>query len=816
MIDIRQTELKQILEAMPTFAGIFNLKGECLLANDFSYGIIPGGREELVGRHFADTSLYAHSEEARREVREGLDRAIRGEAVTCCLHPAAKDGSILTVKVALRPLRNEAGEVVFVMAGGVDLTEWKEAEQKVADAQRFTEAIFTASPLGILTYSADGQCVSANASAARLIGTSIERLQAENFREISIWEAIGFRAAAEETLASGKEKLLTAHFTTLYGKEAWLGASFARFNYGEKQHLIVVLADIAEQKKTEQELVATNERFARQEAALISLTRGAMIERQSVRDALRKIVETGAAVLQVGRAGVWKLGDGGKSATCEALYQAGEQRYSEGTVLSNLVYPAYFQAIVQDDVIAASDAMRDPRTAEFATGYFDSLGIGAVIDAPIKLHGRTVGVLSFEHTGGPRHWTADEQTFAIAVSNLVAMIFLEEERKTLESRVLRAQRMESIGTLASGVAHDLNNILSPILMSVQVLRRPLSPEKLEKIVSTIETSADRGAQVVKQVLAFGRGLSGEKHPLDVSSLIRDIAKIMQETFPKHLEIDVPTARGLWPVSADATHLHQVLLNLCVNARDAMPSGGVLRITAGNLLMDENCASMIPGTKAGPYVVIKVSDTGTGIPPGVLEHIFDPFFTTKSLGNGTGLGLSTVHGIVTDHGGVIDVSTEVGRGTTFTVYLPGLPEHEIKEVGTSASAAPRGAGELVLVVDDEPGIISAVGRALTTFGYRAICANDGAEALAHLARHLDEVAVLLTDVMMPLMDGPTLIRTARRIKPGLLVIAMTGLGEENRLADLKSLGVDPILHKPFQASALLHALHRALHPQQSSA
>ena len=390
------------------------------------------------------------------------------------------------------------------------------------------------------------------------------------------------------------------------------------------------------------------------------------------------------------------------------------------------------------------------------------------------------------------------------------------ERKKLEAQLLRAQRMESIGTLASGLAHDLNNILAPIMMSVPVLRMEMSAEARERIIATIEMSAERGAQIIRLVLAFGRGLEGERRPRKVGALIEEIMKIMGETFPKNLKIEGSIGPALWPVIADATQLHQVLLNLCVNARDAMPDGGTLRLSAANLDLDASYASMIhEATTPGPHVLIEVSDTGSGIPPEIIERIFDPFFTTKEVGKGTGLGLSTVHGIVKSHGGFIHVDTQPGKGTTFQVWLPAAPDHEAAPTDASHLTVPEGHGELVLVVDDEEAVRGAAQTVLEIHGYRVLQAADGTEALAVFAQNSASIAIVLTDLMMPLMDGMALIQALRTMQPAMPIIASTGLGGKARMAGLKAMQVEAVLSKPYRADALLRTIHEALHPAATS-
>ena len=379
-------------------------------------------------------------------------------------------------------------------------------------------------------------------------------------------------------------------------------------------------------------------------------------------------------------------------------------------------------------------------------------------------------------------------------------------QKKMEAQFLQSQRMESIGTLASGVAHDLNNILSPILMSVPILEMALAGTRFEEIVTTIGECAERGASIVRQVLTFARGVEGERIFLQMHHLLGELEKIASETFPRSITIRNLAPHTLWPVNGDATQLQQVLLNLCVNARDAMPNGGTLTIDAGNVQIDENYAAMSPESKPGPHLLVSISDTGHGIPPEIMQQIFDPFFTTKEVGKGTGLGLSTVIGIVRSHHGFLSAESQPGKGATFKVFLPAEPEAAAAPESAQEEKAPPGDGELILVVDDEPGVRSVAQAVLQGHGYRVLLAADGTEALAVFAQHSGEIAVVVTDIAMPFMDGALLIRALHRMKPDLRVIVSTGHGERAQVAELR---VSAFLSKPYGANALLRALHTTL-------
>lgn len=381
------------------------------------------------------------------------------------------------------------------------------------------------------------------------------------------------------------------------------------------------------------------------------------------------------------------------------------------------------------------------------------------------------------------------------------------QKKQLEAQFLRAQRLESIGTLAGGIAHDLNNVLAPILMSAQLLQMKISDERNQRLLKTLETNAKRGAALVKQVLSFARGVEGKRTILQVRHVLSEIQHIVKETFPKSIDFYTNIASDLWSISGDATQVHQVLINLAVNARDAMPDGGTLSIEAENIVIDENYARMHLDASVGSYIVITVADTGTGIPPEIVDKIFEPFFTTKELGKGTGLGLATVVGIIKSHGGFVNVYSQVGRGTEFKVYLPASEGTQTQH--TEELEPPTGNGELILLVDDEAAICETTKTSLETYAYKVLTATDGIEAIALYAQHKDEISVVLMDMMMPVMDGPTTIRMLQKINPEVKIIAVSGLASSDKVSVAMGAGVKAFLSKPYTAQDLLKTINGVL-------
>lgn len=381
-------------------------------------------------------------------------------------------------------------------------------------------------------------------------------------------------------------------------------------------------------------------------------------------------------------------------------------------------------------------------------------------------------------------------------------------KKKLEAQFFRAQRMESIGILAGGIAHDLNNILAPILMSIDILKATSENPEARKILETIEISAQRGADIVRQVLSFSRGMDGERIEVQLKHLLRDLEKIIKDTFPKDIRLQFSIPKDIWTVLGDPTQIHQILLNLCVNARDAMPHGGTLTVNVENCSLDAQYAAMSPKARPGRYVLLTVTDVGSGIAPEILDRIFEPFFTTKENGKGTGLGLSTAAAIIASHQGMIEVESKLGKGTTFKLYLPvsDLAAGELRQKTTQLNLPP-GKGETILLVDDEPAILTITSQTLRKFGYQVLTATDGAQAVAVYATHQNEIALVLTDMMMPIMDGAATIHSLKRMDPTIKIIAATGVNSTVHAAT--AAGVKHLLVKPYTATALLSILRTAL-------
>lgn len=721
-----------------------------------------------------------------------------------------------------------------------------------------------------------------------------------------------------------------------------LYASDAEFFDAEELRLLDELAaDIGfalENSQRETERRAGEERLARQRAALIELTSQGAIEGLDLLAALRRITETAARTLDVARVGIWRFNREHSAIECVDLFEAATQRHSAGAVLTAATHPAYFRALAEVEVLAADDAIRDPRTSELAEDYLRPLGIQSVLDVPIHTGGQLSGVLCHEHAGSLRPWTADEKTFAVAMANLVSLAVegwerrqaesalresearfreiaetIEEvfwvadpaknrvlyvspayekiwgrtcaslyesarpwleaihpddrervrlaaetqqtsggydetyrilrpdgavrwirdvafpvrnesgdvvrivgvarditERRQLEEQLRLSQKMEAIGLLAGGVAHDFNNILAAILMQAELIGMAEDvSEEVHDGLQQIRAAAERGANLTRQLLLFSRKQVMQPRDLDLNDVVTSLARMLQRIIGEdvHLQLNLHPRPLL--TRADAGMLDQLLLNLVVNARDAMPKGGrlVIETCAKDVTAAE--AALTPDASAGRYVCLRVSDTGCGIAPEDLGRIFEPFFTTKEPGKGTGLGLATVFGIVKQHGGWIAVESAVGQGTTFQVFLPAV-EAAASGAAASTQPAPRGGTETILLVEDDPGVRTLTRRVLEGAGYRVLEAANGVEALAIGERHRGEIDLLFTDIVMPGgISGRELAARLQATHPTLRVVFTSGYSAEIAGRELALQPGQNFIQKPAAPRELLETIRRCL-------
>ncbi|MFN7948090.1 MAG: PAS domain S-box protein [Blastocatellia bacterium] len=636
-----------------------------------------------------------------------------------------------------------------------DITRRRAAETALLENQQRVAGIISSAMDAIITVDSAQRVTLFNAAAEKMfgyvaaeaLGQPLDRFLPDRYRKAHRRhiESFGETRVTRRSMGS----LGTLYGLRANGEEFPIEASISQMESGGQRFYTVILRDITERKRAEERLL--------EQAAMLNLAKDAII----VRDPQGRVI-------------FWNQG-------AERMYGwAAEEAVGQDVRL--MQFPASVSEFEK-----ANRAVIEQGTW---SGELQQLARDGR-----KLMAECNWTLIRDASGQPKS--------ILAINTDIT------EKKKLEAQFLRAQRMESIGTLAGGIAHDLNNVLSPMLMAVQMLQLKVTDEQGQRMLDLLRTNAERGGEMVRQVLSFARGIGGERAAMQSRHLIREIVKILKETFPKSIEISFRLGEDLAMVNGDTTQLHQVLMNLCINARDAMPDGGRLTIEAENKVIDETYAQMILDARPGRFVMITVTDTGTGIPTEHLDRIFDPFFTTKEVGKGTGLGLSTVLGIIKGHGGFINVYSEPGKGTQFRIYLPALEIPQLAPSESGNPALPAGRGETILVVDDELAIREITSSTLEAFNYRVLTANDGAEAIALYAQHRNEIRVVLTDMMMPFMDGPALIRALRKINPEVRIIASSGLTENGKAAEITQSGVRTFLAKPYSADKLLKALAEVL-------
>jgi len=573
--------------------------------------------------------------------------------------------------------------------------------------------------------------------------------------------------------------------------------------------------DITERKRSAAEVVAANDRYARQEASLTMLMRSYVRAPDDFTTIVREITEVVARTLEVAQVGLWRHDDRGTSARCQDLLEWPEMRHSSGEELTEEAYPRFFRSIAESDVIAAYDAAGDARTSELAVHHLQPQGITSTMSVAIRSPGVTIGVLSCHHQGPPRRWKPDEQAYALAVANLLAAIIAQVERRRLEVQLRQAQKLEAIGQLAGGVAHDFNNILTVILgRTEEAAQDRRLPADLHEAIADISQNAERATALTRQLLAFSRRQTIEVKDVDMNVVVGNLTRMLNRILGEDIDVEFHYAPRPAYVRADLGMIEQVVLNLVVNARDAMPFGGHLSIETS---LVEGAASGRAVGPMGSWVCLRVTDTGSGIAPEHLPHIFEPFFTTKDVGKGSGLGLATTYGIAQQHGGWIEVDSQVQHGTTFRAFFPQVSAAAAEAPPTPAvPPTPRG-HETILVVEDEDGVRALVLKLLENLGYRLLQAQSGPRAIDVWRQYGSTIDLLITDIVMPGgMNGLELAELLRRTRPSLKVIFTSGyLGDVSR-DDFPTRETDAYLAKPFSLPELARLVRRTLDTREPTA
>jgi PAS domain S-box-containing protein len=588
------------------------------------------------------------------------------------------------------------------------------------------------------------------------------------------------------------------------GRRHLVRATAIRFEADEADWDLVILRAAGRERRPSLE--------GRFQDAILDIARAPEIASGDFQAAAKRVVRAAAETLDVERVSVWLLVDGGATLECVTLFELTPARFSGGVRLLSKDYPAYFEALEGGRAIAADDAPNDPATHEFSRGYLDAHGITSMLDSVIRVSGEVIGVVCHEHVGPARAWRDEEVVFASELADQVASAFLvaknretEDARSTLEAELRQAQKLEAIGRLAGGVAHDFNNLLSVILGYTELARSMGGSPELQSCLGEIQSAGNRAADLTNQLLSIGRRQVLQTRPVDLNDLVGSALELLRRVIPENIEIEFEPSPAPATVLADPGQLDQVIMNLCLNARDATRGGGRIRLSVH---VDHGVGH------EESWVVMGVADDGIGIAPDVLERVFDPFFTTKEEGRGTGLGLSTVYGIARQHGGHVEVKSELGRGTRVEVRLPYAPEGDgsASETGEHVLLpvrAPQAGGEHILVAEDAEPIRDLLRTILVSAGYRVTLAVDGTEAVELHEQLANDIDVVVLDVIMPRRSGRAAFDAIREHSPDVPVIFMTGYGDNALSPEVIEEPDVQVLQKPCRTEVILAAVRAAV-------
>jgi PAS domain S-box-containing protein len=872
---VRQNELKfrSIFDHTFQFVGLLDTEGVLIEANRTALEAIGVTTDDVVGQLFWATPWWTHSPDLQVQLQQAIVRAATGELVRFEAKHFLADGSFVIVDFSLSPIFDDTGKVVMLIPEGRDITDRKQIESALQESESRFRALLTAAPVGIFQADVVGNNLFFNQQCLQLMGlelspnevlgldAAINTLHPDD-RE---WVAAQWLSAVQ----AKQEFAAECRFLTPQGRVNWVFVNAIGIDEesGSLTGYIGTVMDITDRKQLERDrerflavaselqLILGSNGYFQWVSPMFELTLGWTAEEMTSRQWTQFVHPDDIAPSVAEETSVF---DGNELLAFENRYRHKDGSYrwfswnAQPDPEKQVIYAvavdvterkAAAQKIQEQAALldVATDAIivrdLDSRIqfwnngAESIYGWTaaEAIGIRAerlfCPDIPLE----AVGAFNTVQQQGAwqgelRKLTKTGQEVIVEsrwtlvrdeAGNPRSILSVDTDitaKKQLEQQFLRAQRLESLGSLASGIAHDLNNVLTPIVGAAQLLPMTLPnlDDRNRRLLNMLVESSKRGSGLVKQILTFARGMDGERTTLQVRHILTEIISVARQTFPKSIVILTGSAKeiqvnhaseDLWMVSVDATQMHQVLMNLFVNARDAMPDGGSLMASTENMVIDADYVARHGQPPVGAYVLITIADTGIGMTSEMLEQIFDPFFTTKETG--TGLGLSTVQGIVKAHGGEIEVESQIGCGTCFKIYLPAIYSKEA-EASAAAADLDDGKGQLVLVVDDESAIREIAQESLENYNYRVMIASDGIEAIDIYAQNHRSIAIVLVDMMMPHLDTPSIILALQQINPQVQIVVMSGsyldLG-----AMVERQQVSAVLTKPFTTADLLHTL-----------
>lgn len=728
-----------------------------------------------------------HLDEYKRYCEGVFKRESTGDPIECELLTSDGKTRHWICRSAVTGALPDGRKVATLFA--TDVTERRLAEAESRDTLEMVNATFMQTRAGLMCFRPDGQAMVVNPAAIEIWGGTLAEMQESNFNDYESWRNSGMLAAAKEVLATNNTVEVDEEVETRFGKRVALVGSFSTIKWKDERWLFFSFND---EMKARQSAVELAELLRKQKLSNASLASEVAMHKRTIAQhrLLQRALEAvpSGVIITDPRAIIEWV----NPAVCEMTGYDLDELIGESTkkLKSGRHDAAFYRGMWEKITNGESWTGTVQNRRKDDTFYWESMVI-----APVLSDSRSI-------------------THFVAIKRDITA------QRQMEEQFHRSQRMESIGMLAGGLSHDLNNVLSPIMMGLELFKmRSTNPAEIARLEMLLK-STERGAGIVRQMLSFARGVDGERAPLSPVRLLKEVSSFLNETIPPAIELTIEVSDTIGTVLADITQMHQVMINLAVNARDAMPDGGLLELSANEVAIKTMKATRSGlDLQKGAYILFRVRDSGTGIPEEILDRIFDPFFTTKPRGRGTGLGLSSVHGIIRGHEGAIDVITEPGKGTEFCVYVPMCDQSDTPSVFPQFGEIIEGKGRKVLLVDDEDAVRMVVAMTLEECGFDVEQAGDGRIAQEMFNRTPDAYAVVILDFLMPLANGAEVAQVIKERRPNLPIVLSSGVlsggsDSDKAFATYRRLG-DRVMKKPFSASRLIAMMQDVLGESEQS-
>ncbi|MGJ8642576.1 MAG: PAS domain S-box protein [Luteolibacter sp.] len=808
-----QALLKDVVDNSPSIIFIKDLAGNYLLTNKLFLKVLDSPHPSLVGLTDFDIFPREVAEAYRSDDREVAESGVVRQLEEVAPHSDG-DHHYFTVKF---PLKDKKGSVVAVAGIATDITERKQAAEALRASEKQFHASFEQAAVGMAQIGLDGRWLQVNQRACEILGYSREELYQKTFQEITHPEDLDADLTLVRQVLDGELQTYTLEKRYLRQDQSVIPAdltvSLVRKPDGTPDYFVSVIVDITERKRAEQHIKQLNRTYA-----VLSEINQLIVRESESQKLLQEVCQIAVTKGEFKMAWIGLLGEGGKDIDIRAHHGASADTLEKLDALihsetSGANCDFTRQSLTTGEHAVCNNIQNDPcatcsREAALSRDYHSMVAL------PLKVGGKVVGAFNL-YSSEPEFFDDIEMRLLDELATDIGFALdirqREREHAQLEEQFRQSQKMDAIGQLAGGVAHDFNNILGVILMQAELSgMTPGLPEEIQDGFKQIRTSAERAANLTRQLLLFGRKQMIQAHDLDLNMQVKNVTKMLQRIIGEDVELQLQLCPVPLITRADAGMMDQVLLNLAVNSRDAMPGGGRLSIATAELTVDAENASLHSDAAPGRYVMMSVGDTGCGISPKDMPHIFEPFFTTKEAGKGTGLGLASVYGIVKQHHGWIKVDSEQGEGTNFQIYLPAsaAPTDQSRQDETFSQL--QAGTETILLVEDEEAVRKLTRMALQMAGYKVLEAPDGVVGLKVWEEHQEEIQLLLTDMVMPEgVSGRELAASLQARNPKLRVIFTSGYS-----ADMVNQGKDLLegrnfVPKPASIQQLLDTVRQSL-------